>query len=75
MYLTKQQAAQVEDRGFAHIDAAHELALETRLYGPFDARIVVDHAEHDALIDRAHQLWWLADNLSDAHRATNTYEC
>lgn len=74
MYLTKQQAAQVEDRAFAHIDTAHEIALEWRLYGT-DDDMVSGAAEHDAHINRAHQLWWLADNLSDARRATNTIEC
>lgn len=69
MYLTKQQAAEIEDRAFAHTDAAHDIAMAERLYGPDE--VLFGYA--DEHIARANMLWWLADNLSDAHRATNMY--
>ena len=64
MYLTRKQAEALEDAGFIHTENAREIAYEEKLYGETPGNAEA----HDAHIDAANHLWWLADTLGDTNQ-------
>jgi hypothetical protein len=66
MFLTKSDVQLLESDAMFALEGAREEAEFARFEGTPDEYWV---PEHDALMDKAHQLWWLVDALGDKRPA------